>query len=128
MRIEPAADQESIEQQIHHRHERCGRREIHLAKATSRFPQKYCQQLDFLQESDPNHSIVEAYEYRAPQDSFQRAKNHKKRFPPFDGCLEEDEFLEWLQEVEDFFLFYGVYEETKVTNVVRRLKDKAFSW
>lgn len=52
----------------------------------------------------------------------------KVDIPTFEGKLDSDEFLEWVETVERIFEYKDVVEEKKVKLVARRLRKYASTW
>lgn len=63
------------------------------------------------------------------QDCNRRTNSHgygefklKMDFPPFNGTLHIEEFIEWMAKVERFFDYMNIDEDKQVKLVVLRLK------
>ena len=52
----------------------------------------------------------------------------KIEFPEFDGSLNHEEFVDWLNQVEDNFVCYDMPKSTKVKLAATNLRGKARSW
>lgn len=66
--------------------------------------------------------------HRSGRRSFSNFNDIKVELPEFEGKLDPDEFLEWLQTVERVFDYKDIPESKKVTLVALKLRKYASLW
>jgi hypothetical protein len=59
---------------------------------------------------------------------FRRAFDLKADIPVYEGRIQPDEFIDWLNTVERVFEYQDVPEEEKVNIIVIKLKKHASIW
>ena len=79
------------------------------------------------QDSDDSESSSSYYQMRRPQ-SQHRFNDFRVDIPEFEGKLQPDEFVDWLQTVERVFDFKDIPDEQKVKLVAIKLKKHASIW
>ena len=78
-----------------------------------------------LFECEEEIPFVRAFRETRPTSSF---SDFKIEIPEFEGKLDPDEFIEWLQTVERVFEFKEIPEDKKVKLVALRLRKYASLW
>ena len=86
-------------------------------------------QIQQLQETvDSQQAILEAQQRIHSHRRQLRMNDIKVDIPDFEGSLQPDDFLDWLQIVERLFKYTEVPEEQKVKIVSGKLKKRASIW
>lgn len=55
-------------------------------------------------------------------------QSYRVEIPTFDACLKQEEFIDWLSQVDEILDFKNVLDDRRVSLVVIRLRGRAQAW
>lgn len=79
-------------------------------------------------DNDESSSDASSFRSRRPRKQLFRHDDIKVEIPDFEGKLQPDEFVDWLQTVERVFEYKEIPEEKKVKIIAVKLKRHASIW
>jgi len=104
------------------------RRQIQQLQETINAQQAQLEAQHMQSDDDESSSESSSLRSRRPQRQSFRDNDIKVDIPDFEGKLQPDEFVDWLQTVERVFEYKEILEEKKVKIIAVKLKKHASIW